>query len=94
MINVEQFMSSSGLVSLNDRQIESICDMNRWGDCHDKTYILWTGENNMKLAAFAMKHLNNTDRSCDPASVYKPYVMSFKEQQRARTWIQDHRNGQ
>ena len=82
MIKVEQFMSSSDLVSLDDRHIEFIFAVNRRGERHSKTYISGTGDNNLKLAALAMKHLNNTGRSFDPTSVYKPYVMSFKDQKR------------
>ena len=82
MINIEQFMSSSYLISLDGSQIESICVVNRRGELRAKNYILVTGENNIKLAAFTMKHMKNTGRSCDPSSVYNPYVMLFKDNKR------------
>ena len=82
IINVEQFMSTSDLVSLDNRHIKSICAVNRKGERHPKTYISGKLENNLKLAAFATKHLKNTGCSCDPASVYKTYVMLFKDQKR------------
>ena len=56
--------------------------MNHRDERHSITYILGRGENSLKLAAFTMKHLKNTGRSCDPASVYNPYVMLFKYQKR------------
>ena len=82
MLNVEKFMSSSDLVSLENRNIESICAINCRDESHAKTYILGTGEKNLKLDTFEMKHLESTGRSCDTTSVYKPYVISFKDQQR------------
>ena len=43
MINVEQFMRLSDLVSLDNRQIESICAVNSRGEVHSRTYISGTG---------------------------------------------------
>ena len=82
MINFEKFMISSDLFSLDNRKIESICAVNCKVERHAKTYILGTGENNLKLTAFTTKHLKNTGRSCDTTSVNKPYVMSIKDQKR------------
>ena len=82
MISIEQFISSSDLVSLDNRQIESICAVNFRDKRHANTYIWGTEENNLKLSEFAMKHLKNTGRSCDLTYVYKYYVMSFKDQKR------------
>ena len=75
-------MSSSDLVSLGNRQIEYKCAVNCRDERHANTYIWGTEENNLKLTAFAMKHPKNTGRSCDTKSVYKYYVMSFKDQKR------------
>ena len=69
MIKVEQFMSSSDLVSLDDGQIESICAVNCRSERQVKTYISGTGDNNLKLALFSMNLLENTGRSCDTTSV-------------------------
>ena len=69
MIKFEQFMSSSDLVSLDDRHIEFIFAVNRRGERHSKTYISGTGDNNLKLALFSMNLLENTGRSCDTTSV-------------------------
>ena len=91
MINVEQFMSSYDLVSLDDRQIESSCATNGRDERHAKTYISGTEENNLKLSAFKMKPLKNTGRSCDTTYVYKTYVMSFKYQKRR---VETHKRDQ
>ena len=42
MINIEQLMSPSDLVNLDNRQIEYICSVNRRVKHHVKIYILGT----------------------------------------------------
>ena len=66
MINVEAFYDQDCLVEPDDKRIESICHVNRRMEAYATIYISGSGEYNLKLAVFWMKHLKNNGRSFDP----------------------------
>ena len=78
MINVEAFHDENCLVKLDDKRIESICHVNRRREAYATTYIYGSGEYNLKLAVFCMKHLKNTGRSFDPPFICKKNVFLFQ----------------
>ena len=64
IINVERLEEAECLASLNDERISAICKVHRRSDSSMlATYISASGEHNLKLAVFCLKHLKNTGRS-------------------------------
>ena len=83
MINVEAFYDKDCIVELDDKRIESICHVNRRREAYAITYISGSGEYNLKLAMFYMKHLKNTGRSYDPFFIDKKDVLLFRSHKRS-----------
>ena len=83
MINVEAFYNQDCLVELDDKRIESICHVNRRREAYATTYISGSGEYNLKLAVFYMKHLKSTSRSYDPFFIDKKDVVLFRAYKRS-----------
>ena len=69
IINVEAFHDKNCLFEIDDKRVESICHVNRRREAYATTCISDSGEYNLKLAVFCMKHLKNTGRSFEP-----PYI--------------------
>ena len=64
VINVERLNNANCLASLNDERISAICKVHRRSDSSMlATYISASGEHNLKLVVFCLKHLKNTGRS-------------------------------
>ena len=78
MINVEAFYNQDCLVELDDKRIESICHVNRRREDYATTYISSSGEYNLKLAVFYMKHLKNTGHYYDPFFINRKDVLLFR----------------
>ena len=57
--------------------------MNIRREAYATTYISGSGEYNLKLYVFCMKHLNNTGRSFDPPSICKKDVLLFQAHKRS-----------
>ena len=83
MINVEAFYGQDFLVALDYKRIESICHVNRRRETYATTYIFGSGEYNLKLAVFYMKHLKNTGRSFYPFFIDKKDVLLFRAHKRS-----------
>ena len=83
MINVEAFYDQDCLVELDDKRFESIWHVNRRREAYVTTYISGSGEYNLKLAVFYMKHLKNTGRSYDPFFIDKKDVLLFRAHKRS-----------
>ena len=66
MINVEDLYDQNFLVELDDKSIESMCYVNRRREAYATTYIYGSGEYNIKIAVFYMKHLKITRRFFEP----------------------------
>ena len=62
---------------VDEKRIEYICHVNKRREAYATTYISGSGEYNLKLAVFCMKHLKNTGRSFDPLFICKKDVLLF-----------------
>ena len=82
MINVEQFHNENDLVELDDNHIHSIYTVNLGNEKDVDTYISGTGDYNLHLAVFVMKHLKFTGHSFHPDRIGKSFVMTFKDQKK------------
>ena len=78
MINFEQLQNENDLVEPDNNCIHSICNVNRRNKKDVNTYVYGTGEYNLQLAVFAMKHLKFTDHSFHPDSMINSFGMTFK----------------
>ena len=82
MINVEQFQNKNDLVKLDNNRIHSMCTVNCRNKKDVNSYVSGTGEYNLQLAVFAMKHLKFTGRYFQPGIISKSSIMTFKDQKK------------
>jgi hypothetical protein len=79
VINVERLNNADCLASLNDERISAICKVHRRSDSSMlATYISASGEHNLKLAVFCLKHLKNTRRSDALENITRQLVDSYR----------------
>ena len=79
VINVERLEDAECLASLDDERISAICKVHRRSDSSMlATYISASGEHNLKLAVFCLKHLKNTGRSYALGDITRRLVDSYK----------------
>ena len=79
VINVERLNNANCLASLNDERISAICKVHRRSDSSMlATYISASGEHNLKLTVFCLKHLKNTGWSYALQDITRQLVDSYR----------------